>query len=227
MKKNKKYYLYEMNTTFLNVVSIIIMVFMILLTYFVIKVKNPSFECIGSSFIWTYCLMIPYFILHEIFHSIAYVLHGAKFNNITYGMHLEKGVLCCLCKQNISRKNILISLVYPFIFLGVITYILGVIFNNYILIFLSLMNISGCSGDLMMFYSLIRLKNYEYSEFDDPTSFGLYTSEDLSKRKLPCMKNKGETDKLEINDYKKINISKESIIIIIAFLLIGIIGYFL
>ena len=72
--------------------------------------------------------------------------------------------MCCLCKQNISKKNILISLLFPFIFIGVITYVIGVLFNNSVLIWLSILNISGCSGDLMMFLGLLRLKNFEYSE---------------------------------------------------------------
>ena len=37
--------------------------------------------------------------------------------------------------------------------------------------FLSVMNISGCSGDFIMFYDLVRLSEFEFSEYDDPISF--------------------------------------------------------
>ena len=171
-----------------------------------------------------FIFMLPYFALHEVLHSIGYVLNGADFKYITYGAHLEKGVFCCLCKQNVSKRCILISLLFPFFFIGVVTYIIGIVFNIPILILLSIMNIAGCSGDLIMFYSLSKLKNYEYSEYDDPISFGLYTEEDLSKKKLPCLKYVGTKDELERNDLKKISVSKTSIAIIIIYMLFGILA---
>ena len=113
MEKKKKYYIYEMNMTVLNIVSFALFFIMLALTIFFYKV--------GILYNWNYpigiifLLMIPYLILHEILHSIAYVLHGANFKNITYGCHLEKGVLCCLCKQNVRKRNIMTSLLYPFV----------------------------------------------------------------------------------------------------------------
>ena len=42
-------------------------------------------------------------------YTISYVLNGADFKKVTYGAHLEKGVLCCLCKQNISKRDLQVS----------------------------------------------------------------------------------------------------------------------
>lgn len=217
----KKYYLFEMKTGALNVVSILLMIGMIILTGNIMQEQIIDIMAIsGQLFLY----MLPYFALHEILHSIGYVLNGADFKYITYGAHLEKGVFCCLCKQNVSKRCILISLLFPFFFIGVVTYIIGIVFNIPILILLSIMNIAGCSGDLIMFYSLSKLKNYEYSEYDDPISFGLYTEEDLSKKKLPCLKYVGTKDKLERNDLKKITISKTSIGIMIVFIILGLLA---
>lgn len=221
----KKYYLFQMKTDILNILSLVIMFILIVLLYFMYSKSIMNIFTDGFSL--TFILMIPYFALHEIFHSIAYVVYGANFKNITYGAHLEKGVFCCLCKQNITKKNILISLLYPFIFLGLITLIIGIIFNIYPLILLSIMNISGCTGDFIMFYDLVRIKDFEFSEFDDPISFALYTNEDLSKSKLLGLKFLGETNKLERTINKKIEISKTAIIYCIIFLIIGLINYFL
>ena len=146
MKKENKYF-YEMKSLALNVLSIIILVIMVLVTYLLMKITNMDIKLSRFDFYFIMLLSIPYFILHEILHSIGYVVNGANYKNITYGMHLEKGILCCSCKQTINRKNILWSLVYPFVFIGIITYVIGLIFNSPILLLLSIMNISGCAGD--------------------------------------------------------------------------------
>lgn len=223
--KKKKYYLFEMKMTTLNIVSLVLFFVMVGITLCLYKMgilQNWNYP-IGIFFI----LMIPYLILHEILHSIAYVLHGADFKNITFGAYIEKGVLCCLCKQNVSKRCILTSLLYPFVLIGVITYILGILFDNPLLIALSIMNISGCAGDLVMFLGFFPLENIEYCEYDDPTAFGLYSEEDLSKRKLFGLKYVETKSKLEIHHLKKVSISKTSIICFIVILLVGLLYTFI
>ncbi len=218
MNQERKYYVYEMNGVTLQIISVIFLIIMLFITFFFsneITMTDKNFELI-------FLLIIPYLILHELLHSLAYVINGAKFKNINYGAHLERGILCCLCKQNISKTNILISLLFPFIIIGVITYIIGILINNSILIWLSILNISGCSADLIMFLDLLKLKDFEYSEYDNPMAFGLYTSEDLSKTKLFGLKYIGEAKSLEKNNMKKISISKFSIITFIIFIILGI-----
>ena len=215
----KKYYLFEMKGMFLQILSIIVLIVIVLLTYLL----NHNIKISDVDLILIFFLMIPYLVFHEILHSISYVLNGAKFKNITYGVHIEKGVLCCLCKQNISKRNILISLITPFMVIGVITYIIGMILNNFLLISLSIINISGCSGDLVMFFDFLKLKDFEYSEYDNPMAFGIYTKNDLSKTKLLGLRYLKVEDKLEIKDLKKVTISKFSIIVLIIYLLTGII----
>ncbi len=217
MNKEKKYYIYEMNGILLQIISIIILIVMLILTAYLsntVIITNQDLKLI-------FLLIIPYLILHELLHSIAYVINGASFKNITYGAHLEKGILCCLCKQNISKRNILISLLFPFVIIGVITYIIGISINNNILVWLSVLNISGCSADLIMFFDLLKLKNFEYSEYDNPMAFGLYTNIDLSKTKLFGLKYIGKAENLEKNNMKKVSISKFSIIAFIIFILLA------
>lgn len=206
----KKYYLYKMNELALNIISIAILIIMVLITEFVYNDESFILTFSDTSYMVFIALMFPYLMLHELLHSLSYVLHGASYKNITYGMHLEKGIFCCLCKQNITKKNILISVLYPFVFIGVVTYIIGVLLNNNVLILLSLVNISGCAGDLMMFFGLLRVKDFEYSEFDNPMAFGLYSENDLSELKLLGLNYIEEQDELERNDLKKLTISKES-----------------
>lgn len=215
MSKNKKYYLFEMKGSYLNIISIILLLFLIFFTFFI----KPDMTFNNNEYL-LFILLIPYFILHELLHGFSYIIHGAKFKNITFGAHLEKGILCCLCKQNISKKNILFSLLYPFFWIGIVTYIMGILTNNITLVMLSIMNISGCSGDLIMVLNLFKLKNFEYSEYDNPMAFGLYSGEDLSKKKMFGLKYLESVDTLEKNDLKKVSISKASIILFVLYILL-------
>ena len=219
----KKYYLFKIKELELNVVSILLLMLMFLIT---VTLQVPI-DFSDKNFALCFAFMIPYFLFHEVLHATSYVLNGAKFKNVTFGAHLEKGVLCCLCKQNITRRNILTSLLFPFFIIGVITYIIGYFTNNITLMLLSIVNISGCSGDLMMFLGLSKIKNFEYSEYDDPTSFGIYTNEDLSKIKLFGLEYVGNKDKLEIKDYRKFDINIWNAILLIGIFLLGVVCLFL
>ncbi len=214
-EEKKKYYVFEMNLKWLNIVSIILLILPLLLTILI----GIDLDFDGDAWTITLILIVPYLILHELFHGASYVLNGAKLKNITFGAHLEKGILCCLCKQNVSRKNILISVITPFIWLGLVTYMIGIATDNLVLILLSIFNISGCSGDLMMFLAFLKLKDFEYSEYDNPTAFGLYSETDLSHEKLFGLNYIGTKEELEKNDLKKVTISKTSIIVFFFFLL--------
>lgn len=221
----KKYYIYKMNLTALTFISIILFIIPLFLTLFLYN--QNVFNLSDSDYLLTLLFLFPYLGLHELLHSLSYVLHGANFKNITYGVCLEKGILYCLCKQNISKKNILLSLLYPFIFLGLITYMIGLYFHNTVLILLSILNISGCSGDIMMFLFISKLKNIEYSEFDDSTSFGIYTNENLESKKFWGLDYVEVKENLERNNLNKLEISKVSKLIFVLYIVILFIVFFM
>ena len=220
----KSYYLFKMNTLFLNGFSLILIVLCAL--FFMLIYGNKTIEVLQSSMGIIIVLYIPYLILHEQLHSLAYVIYGADFKNITFGAHLEKGVLCCLCKQRISKRNILHSLLYPFTIIGVITLIIGLIIDYPVLVILSLINIAGCSGDLVMFYHLSKLNDFEFSEYDDPIAFGLYTKNDFSKLNMFGLDYVGKKASLERKDLRKVVISKQSVIMLVLFYLLMGLMYF-
>ena len=204
-----KYYLFKMNSTTIYGMSFILLALVVFIFYLIYG--DNSINVFNDNYLLSFCLYMPYLFLHELFHCISYVLHGASFKNITFGGHIEKSVLCCLCKQNITKKNILISLLYPFFFLGIVTLVIGILINSPILVFLSLANISGCGGDLVMFYHLLKIPNYEYSEYNDPIAFGIYTNQDLSKRKMFGLTYVETKDELKRDDLRKFDISKATI----------------
>ena len=114
--KKKKYYIFSLDMTFLNIFSFVILALVIGVTILIDK------KFLMDSVIWTFApnrlfltfvLIILYLMLHEVLHSIGYYIYGAKYKNIVYGIELEKGIFYCLCKQNVSKKNIMNSLMYP------------------------------------------------------------------------------------------------------------------
>lgn len=222
-KSDKKYYLFEMKMLPLNIISIILIVFIGIFTYLVdSNFFVESFYYVMDNFIIFFPLMILYMGLHEILHSISYCIYGANFKNIVYGIELEKGVFYCLCKEHIKRLNILNSLFFPLFYIGIVTYIIGIVFDLPYLLWLSIFNISGCSGDILMFIYMWKLdKDIEFTELDDCISFAIYSDNDVSKINHFGLKYKGCFDSIERNDLKKIKVSKFSyVFFVICFILI-------
>ena len=217
--KSVKYYIFEINVYILNIFCLLLFGFVIGISFLInSSLLILAFDSINIVlFILLYML---YMVLHEIFHSIAYVLYGGKFKKIVYGMKLESGVFYCLCKQDITRKNILNSLMFPLFYLGLITYIISFIFNLPYLFMLSIFNISGCIGDIIMFIYFIRLdKNICFTEFDNPLRFAIKSDKNISTISHFGLKYIGSDNEVERNDLKKIKISKFSYVLMILILI--------
>ena len=223
--KNKKYYIFSLKMNFLNITSFILLFLIVGITILIDKeflIDAIYYTFSPNKLFLTFVLIILYLMLHELLHSIGYYLYGAKYKNIIYGIELEKGIFYCLCKQNVNKKNIMNSLMFPLFYIGIVTYILSFIFNSYYLLILSLFNISGCVGDIFTFLFFIRLdNNISFSEFDSTTSFAIYSENDVSTIKHIGIKYEGIRDKLIREDKKKIKISKLSYIIICVILLLS------
>ena len=203
-----KYYRYSMDMKKLNIFCVIIMIFVFIIIGCLGIFSYLDFRCLILYFFWMF--------LHEFIHGIGFYVSGAKHKNIVYGANLEKGIFYCMCKEKISKKGIMTSLLFPFVFIGIITLVIGFIINSPILIILSLLNIAGCAGDIAMIVSFIKLPDFSYLDLDDCTGFVLVSKSDLSKYKLFGMDliESGSYSKLgKASNYKKITISKLSWIV--------------
>ena len=80
MKTEEKKYFYEMDSKWLNIISVILLVIMLFLTF---TFTDISMDTINDNLLLLLLTMVPYLIFHEILHSIGYVVNGAKFNRIT------------------------------------------------------------------------------------------------------------------------------------------------
>lgn len=233
MKKetNKKEYILEYDMVFANVLSFILLFLVLAITGLIVVIRGEiiDIEMNSSSMInfsIFFILMIFWMILHEIIHNIAYQIMGAKSENIVFGAAIEKGVFYCKCKEYIDKKCIMTSLLAPVVLIGVITYILGFVIDSPLLIALSVINISGASGDLMMFsFFLKQDDDVEFKELGFSSPFVLKTSKDLSSKKYLGIKSIREVkDESETKEglEKKITISKASwVFIIVMVILLG------
>lgn len=227
----KKYHLFKINITKLNIISTLILFLTIIFTYLLFPSSMKDiillFDDINMC-ILLLPLMILYFSLHELLHALGYIINGANPKKITFGMELEKSVFYCLCKDDVTRTNILFSLMYPLFFIGVVTYTIGIIFNYPLLLLLSILNISGAAGDIMYFLFIIKLdKDILFSELDDGTSFAIISKNDPSKINHYGLDYIGVVDSIPRNDFKRLKISKLSLVVLIISIIAIVFGLFM
>ncbi len=67
MKKN--YYMFKMNTTFLNGFSFALVILVCFIFYLVYG--ENSFDIFNNNLDWVMILYFPYLVLHELLHSLA------------------------------------------------------------------------------------------------------------------------------------------------------------
>jgi len=214
MEKAKKYYAYSIEmkgmTTALLVVAIALFGPLIIFSRdIIIEASSSPFFVVAIAF---------WFVLHEIIHGLSYRMSSGIGNqDIVFGAKLEKGVLFCVCKKPISKKDTIRSLLTPLVILGFATLILGVAFHSDLLIVLSLMNICGASGDILMALFIAGMpKDVRFFE-DEQNRFVLVTGENISKRTAVGVKLEeigDDYEKVLNKNTKKIIISKGSCIII-------------
>ena len=218
-----KYYRYSMSMGFLNVVCSIIMIIFLFFIFSIGYSSYIDFNLFIFYFLWMF--------LHEFLYVIGFSLgKNVKHKNIVYGAELEKGIFYCMCKQLIRKKDIMVSLLFPLFFIGVLTLIIGVVFSIPVLIILSLFNIAGCVGDIFMFIAFLRLPDFSYIDLDDCTGFVLVSNNDLSSYKLFGLKlvEVGEYKKLDkANIFDKITVSKLSYVVFFLMLFFLLMNFFM
>ena len=208
----RKFYKYRLDLITLNIVATLLLIIAIIpcLDSVVNYLMNGSLK-LYVILMLAYLLWI---ILHEILHGIGHLLCGSKFSDLSFGADLVKGILFCLIRKEISKKQILISLLFP----------------CPLLIILSAANISGAAGDLIMFFDFIKLDNdITYIEPSSGTTFYLM-SNNLKNKKLFGLKfeEEGEYNSSMFNNStKKIDITKSSYIIFSLIIIISILILFL
>lgn len=221
------YYTYTLNMTILNVLAIILFLIVGSIVYLIEINDNYTITLSMNNF---FILMFIWLIIHELLHGIGFLIFKeVKLKNITLGMTIEKGVFYCMCKQNIGKKVILTSLLFPITIIGFITLIIGMIINNYELVFLSILNIVSSIGDIVMIIYFLKCpSDIIYLDLDDCTSFTVISNKSLDNIKVPgiVLSKKGIYNPkiLYSKDKRRIVISKLSYILLGIILILVIIS---
>ena len=220
----ERYYTYKLDMVLLNILAIILFV---IVCFFVLLIEHNDSYVITSD-INLFIYMVLWLMLHEVLHGIGFgIFKNVSISNITFGMALEKGVFYCMCKQAIDKKVILTSLLFPVTIIGLITLIIGMIVNSYVLVLLSILNFTGSIGDIVMIIYFLKVGRVRYLDLDDCTSFTVLSREDLTNVGCLGIKlvNSGIYDDSKIypRDKKKLTITNLSYILLVVILIIFII----
>lgn len=219
-----RYYTYKLNMIVLNIFAIILFI-IIGSIVFILECKDNY--VIDFNFMLFILLMFLWMIIHEILHGIGFsMFKDVNKRNIVYGMAIERGVFYCMCKQNIGKRVILTSLFFPVIFIGLVTLIIGMVVNNFLLIYLSIINIVSSVGDIIMIIYFFKCPDdIIYLDLDDITSFTVVSKKDLRNIRVLGIEliSTGIYDDREMvaKDYKKITITKFSRLILVVMILLG------
>ena len=219
-----RYYQYKMKTFAMNVYAILIF----LIIYIGVLLTYENYEVVfdGMTFIY----LIAWFILHELLHYVGFLCSKkVKPKDLQLGMCLEKGIFYCMCKKQINKRDILVALLFPLTFIGIVTLIIGYIFKSPLLILLSVVNISGAIGDILMTIQILRMPNtIKYTDVDDCAGYYLITTEDISNIKTSGLKlfstGEYEKEKFIAKDKRKVVISKISMIVLLIILIYSILS---
>ena len=228
-KDNFKFYTYQLDMGILNILVIILFLVIVI----IMGIVGYDFSgIVNYNMIILFILLIFWLMLHEVLHGIGFaIFKEVKLDNIVFGMALEKGVFYCMCKQKISKKVIFTSLLFPLTIIGIVTLLLGLIFNNLLLVYLSIFNIVGSVGDIVMSVYFFKCpSDVIYLDLDDCTSFTVLSKNNLDNIRIPGIKlvSSGVYDsKMKAKDKRKLVISKASwyiLIIIFILILVNVLG---
>ena len=220
----KNYYKFELNVTLLSILSIVLLIGLVMLDALLVGDRVISFN--DDSFTWILFAYFGYIVLHEICHGIGFTLFVKNKKNVKYGAALEKGVFYAMCQERISKKGIIISLIFPIIFLTLIPYPIALIMEWPLLEVLALANLASAVGDLALLGLAVKLPgDVQYIDYDSVIGAYFVSEKDLSKYKALCCKyvETGEdSDDLINKNIKFITITKTSWIYLAVIVVLGI-----
>lgn len=104
-----------------------------------------------------YLVSIP---LHEALHYCGFVLlNGVDQRDVEFRFNRETMSPCVICKVNTTVIRYKIAALLPFIFLGILPFVYGLLKPDPTVFVVSVFNITACVGDLILFFLLLRLDN--------------------------------------------------------------------
>lgn len=119
------------------------------------------------------CLILS-IILHELIHGVVFACYVKEgFKSIKFGVLWKSLTPYCHCKEPLKIKHYRLSIVMPFIVLGVIPFIISLFLGNSLLLVWGTFMTMSAMGDLMIIYLLKNEKDTTWVE-DHPSEVGCF-----------------------------------------------------
>lgn len=101
--------------------------------------------------------------VHEYLHYLGFILFGgADRDSVEFKFNRKNLTPYVICKSITTVMRYKVAAVLPFLVVGIIPLIYGFIFHNSTVYVIGLLNVDGCSGDLVLYFLLSRLDNHSY-----------------------------------------------------------------
>ena len=231
-------YLIQINNILVAILSLIVMICLSFFVYwFVTYYVSFDFETIKIDLINKYGYdifgfilyglryvgyVILIFILYELFRLI---IIGRK--NSSFVFRIEKGDTYSRCSKQIYKNRALLTLIIPFIILGILPIIGGLIFKNLYVLLVGVINVMFNVRDVIMFIMILSLntKVLKYEDDINKDKVVLELRKDFSNYKNVLIKKVTKLEDYD-NDDSLFVISKWSVLIIILFIIFILIGVF-
>jgi hypothetical protein len=99
-------------------------------------------------------------IIHELIHGIFAAVYSPNgFKNVKFGFSLKSLIAYCYLDELMKVKHFKIVSIMPFIILGIIPLIFGIIIKHAFIIKFGILFSVGSIGDLIVFYWLCKENN--------------------------------------------------------------------
>lgn len=231
-------YLIQINSTLVTILTLIFFVFLIFLFYwFVVDFIKLDIETIKVFLLNKYGYHIFNFILYGLryvafcvvilvfYEIIRALIYGKKNSGLVF--RIEKGDIYCRCINQIYKKRVLLSLIVPFVLLGIVPIICGLLFKNIYLFFIGIINIISNVRDFIIFFMLLSLKVrvMKYKDGNNKNEVVLELRKDFTNYKNIFIKKVTKLDEYE-SDSSLFVISECSVLIIVLFLIFILIGVY-
>lgn len=231
-------YLIQINNILVAILSLIVMICLSFFVYwFVTYYISFDFETIKIDLINKYGYdifgfvlyglryvgyVILIFILYELFRLI---IIGRK--NSSFVFRIEKGDIYSRCSKQIYKTRALLTLIIPFIILGILPIIGGLILKNLYVLLVGVINVIFNVRDVIMFIMILSLntKVIKYEDDINKDKVVLELRKDFSNYKNVLIKKVTKLEDYD-NDDSLFVISKWSVLIIILFIIFILIGVF-
>lgn len=129
-----------------------------------------------------YIITIP---VHEGLHALAAIIFGkVSPKNIKFGMMKEQLMFYCHCEGYMEAYRYRIMLLTPFLLTGLLPLIAVTVWGHPLLIILFSMTISGCAGDLVMYFETFKYNRNQLIEDHSsaPAYYIVYGDDDVLPR---------------------------------------------